>query len=84
MKSEIFVIVEICIVQREWVCVFDCDLTIVENIKFFLVQIKDEIKDEYTYSENLLILDKFTQTRINPFIKASFSYLYHGITLQLY
>lgn len=84
MKNEIVVIIEIKVLQQEWICVFDGEWTIAENIQEFLKQIDDEIKDVYMYSENLFILDKATQTMLNPYVKARSTVLYHGITLQLF
>lgn len=84
MSDEIMVIIEVCIVRREWLCAFDCDKTIAENIRSFLMQVRDDLDYEYCYSENMLILEKATQTRINPYIKANSMYIYNGITFQLY
>ncbi len=84
MKNEVVVIVEICVIKREWICVFDCEKMIIENIKKFLELIYKEIQYEYQFSENLIIVDKYTKSMINPFVKATNSYLYNGITLQLY
>ncbi|MPN05524.1 hypothetical protein SDC9_152775 [bioreactor metagenome] len=84
MRNDVIVIIEICVIKREWICAFDCEKLIVENIKNFLELIYKDIQYEYLYSENLIIVDKYSNTLINPFVHSTNSYLYNGITLQLY
>lgn len=83
MKNEMIVIIEICCIHKEWLCTFDTQELIVDNIKSFLKTIESEIQNEYIFSENLLLLEKQTHTLINPFIKVSNSGLYQGITILL-
>jgi hypothetical protein len=70
-------------INKKWIFNCNLSLTLHENLKMFFNCISDEIKNEYIYSEVLLIVDERTKKVLYPYIECSKLGFYNGIMLYI-
>lgn len=77
------IVIEIISIHKKWLCEFDLDLTLQENLKSFFQIIKKEIETENWYSEQLIVMDSRTQQILYPYVQCFKLGLYHGIIIYI-
>lgn len=76
--------ITIVAVQKSWICYFNEEKTVKDNLREFYRLVKDEVIDEYIYSENLMCFDLATGKQINIESKHKKSGIYDGMHLLLF
>ncbi|SJZ89230.1 hypothetical protein SAMN02745191_1945 [Anaerorhabdus furcosa] len=77
------IVIEILVLNKKWLVKCDLDTTLQEILSSFFQVIGDEIKADSYYSEQMIVVDKYSNTILHPYIQCSQLGLYNGIHLTI-
>ncbi len=83
-SNHVFIDVEVVAMKKSWTCGFVTSMTLRKNIIHFLTLIQDDIKDYYTLSDDIVVVDKESQCYLSLDETLTHNQVVDGMLLQLY